>query len=649
MKAEGRARGGVKWGVVAAYFRSFCDDAPGANCGPGGCFAGYARWRVPLIITGFMLCFALSESAQMGTNVWLAHWQDTAEKEDALGKDVDHHYFIGVYGALTGAALVVYFSVQYLFAIGGLQASTTLHSGLIGALMTAPMSFHDTTPVGRTLNRCSKDVDFADTQLRESMSTMMRIFLEVMAVISLVTVVTKGWLAPALVPVLGCYWVMLQFYRHSSRELKRLDSVSNSPIFSHFSETLQGLSSIRAFGVEEQFRRTNERQLDVNHRAYFMSNAVNRWLSLRLEVIGASLILTTTCLLVRVRDKDSAGLVGLALVYITQLLNTLNWGVRQAAETEVNLNAVERLLEYQGDGFAKEADASKPTDPPPDGDAAWPSAGRIEFQGVELRYRPGLPLALRGVDVAIPGGTKVGVCGRTGSGKSSMLVALFRLVEPCGGRVVIDGVDAAGMGLDAVRGRLAIIPQTPTLFYGTVRSNLDPFERFGDDALWAALRHCHMHDRVAERAGQLDAAVAEGGENFSVGERQLLCLGRALLRRSKVIVLDEATASVDFETDALIQKTIRQEFSDCTIVAIAHRIHTIIDMDRVLVLEDGKVAEFGSPKELCDADGGLFSALLEELGPDMCDKMRRIARGEVVSPVTDAGARTAAADGGAND
>jgi ABC-type multidrug transport system fused ATPase/permease subunit len=356
-------------------------------------------------------------------------------------------------------------------------------------------------------------------------------------------------------------------------------------------------------------------KVERNLRSYYANVSSNRWLALRLEAIGNVFVVFAAVLAVMGAGSVSGGSGGLALTYSLSITQTLNWYVRQSAELESQVVSVERVKEYAD--VTPEAPAVVEGRRPP---KAWPEKGGIEFHKTAMRYRPGLPLVLKGdqdqgLVCSIPGGQKVGVVGRTGAGKSSLLLVLLRLVEPePGGTLVVDGHDVLKMGLDDLRSRVSIIPQDPVLFTGTVRFNLDPFGDHGDDAVWSAMDRAHLGEHIRSLPDGLEAEVEEGGRNFSMGERQLLCLARALLRASRILLLDEATSAVDHHTDALVQGTIRKEFKDCTVLTIAHRLDTIIDYDRVLVLSDGKVAEDDHPKSLIDSDKypeGLFKSMWE--------------------------------------
>jgi len=469
------------------------------------------------------------------------------------------------------------------------------------------MSFFDTTPVGRILNRFSKDIYTIDESLPRTVGFFLVMVFSSIGIMVVIAIVTPFFLC-TFIPLGFIYHFIQQYYIRSSREIKRLDSISRSPIYAHFSETLAGISTIRSFGQEERFIFDNQVKLDENQKAYFASLVANRWLGIRVEFIGSCVVSLAALLAVLERDNIDPGMAGLSLTYALNITVVLNWLVRMSTEAETQLVSVERVMQYAK--IDTEAPASILQTLPP---RTWPQDGAIEFKNLTLRYRPDLDLVLRGITISIMPQEKVGVVGRTGAGKSSLMLALFRLVEAEGGSVEIDGINIATLGLDTLRSRLSIIPQDPTLFTGTIRSNLDPFDKYTDDEIWYALDKVHLKDYVLSMNG-LETLVAEYGENLSVGQRQLMCLGRALLKRSKILVMDEATAAVDYETDRLIQKTIREEFVEVTVLTIAHRIQTIVDYNRVLVLDQGRVAEFDAPSVLLQDSNSMFYSMVHASG-----------------------------------
>jgi len=384
--------------------------------------------------------------------------------------------------------------------------------------------------------------------------------------------------------------------------------VSRSPIYNHFFETINGTSTIRAYSQQEKFVLESYRRVDESQVAHYPAICANRWLALRLEFIGAAILFFASLFAVISRETIAPGLVGLSVAYALQITGVLNWMVRQSSEMETNIVAVERIKEYTG--ITREAEWIVSSHRPPD---EWPHQGRIEIERFDLRYREQLPLVLKDISCAIGAKEKIGIVGRTGAGKSTLTLALFRILERAGGRIVIDGVDIASIGLQDLRSRLSIIPQDPVLFSGSLRRNLDPFNHHTDEQLWNALEVAHLKNFVTGLEKGLQFTILDGGENLSVGQRQLVCLTRALLRKSKILVLDEATAAVDLETDELIQQTIRREFADRTVFTIAHRLNTIMDCDRIMVLKDGSVVEFDVPSNLLSRRG-LFYIMARDAG-----------------------------------
>jgi len=563
VEKEASRQGAVSWKIYLEYIR---------GCG------GYSSF----VIAIFTLL--LSQLAQVAGNSWLSYWSDN---------NLNGRKGLTVYGllALSAAATTMLTLVKFSFA--GLSAARYFHAGMLGALIRAPMAFFDTTPVGRILNRFSKDTYTIDEVLMQTMYSYMTTLMAVLFTVGVIGYVTPYFLL-AMIPPGFLYYFTQRYYVASSRELQRLDSVSRSPIFSHFSETLDGVSTIRAFRRQLAFVADNERKLDHNLMAYFISTSANRWLAIRLEFVGTCIVTLAALFAVLGRGAISAGLGGLSITYALSITQTLNWMVRMTSECETNVVAVERVQEYITEVDPEAASIVENNRP----SSNWPHAGRISLKGVSLRYRPGLPLVLNEISLEISAGEKVGIVGRTGAGKSSLLKALLRLVEPCAGAIFVDDCNILDIGLEDLRSRFSIIPQDPVLFTGTVRFNLDPFSSYTDEQVWESLRRSHLYERIYGLDERLSYQVEEAGRNFSMGERQLLCMSRALLRRSQVLLLDEATSAVDHQTDALIQETIRTEFGRSTVLTIAHRVDTIKDYNRVLVLSNGSIIENNSPAEL---------------------------------------------------
>lgn len=404
------------------------------------------------------------------------------------------------------------------------------------------------------------------------------------------------------------YYFLQRFYVVTSRQLKRIESVTRSPIFSHFGETINGHTTIRAFGREDRFRLKLESHVDENQKSVFGSTVAARWLTIRLEIIGALVVLFATLFAVLARDTISSEMVGMSITYAMQITWTMSLLVSFTADVETNIVAIERVEEYANKPLEAAWETQQRIK------SGWPTKGAVQFENVDLRYREELNLVLKGVSFEILGGEKIGIVGRTGAGKSSLTLALFRIVEATGGRILIDGVPINKLGLQLLRSRLTIIPQEPVLFCGTLRGNIDPFGKYSDDQVWATLERAHLKSFVKGTSLGLLYQIVEGGENLSVGQRQLVCLARALLRKTKLLILDEATAAVDLETDNLIQSTIRKEFKECTVLTIAHRLNTILDSDRIMVMDNGKVLELDHPQALLNNRQSMFYKMVEDAG-----------------------------------
>ncbi|KAJ2803884.1 hypothetical protein H4R21_001857 [Coemansia helicoidea] len=413
-----------------------------------------------------------------------------------------------------------------------------------------------------------------------------------------------------LPPLALAYYYLQQRYLACSRELKRMLSTTYSPIVAHFQETLGGVATVRAYGHQARFVHENEGRLETHLRVDWTFFTLRRWLSLRLETMGNIMMLSTTMLAVATLHRTGygdAGLVGLMLTYSMRLSGLLSGAVRSYTSLENSMTHMERCIEYWS--LPQEA-AEVIEDRRPDDQ--WPAQGALEFKDYSMRYREGLDLVLKGLSFSVQPGQKVGIVGRTGAGKSSLTLALFRIIEAASGQILLDGKDIAEYGLLDVRSRLSIIPQDPVLFAGTVRENLDPFGQYSDQDIWRALENAHLAGFIREKDERLEYEVMSGGENFSVGQRQLVCLARALLKRAKVLVLDEATAAIDNATDEVIQQTIRLRFKHCTVLTIAHRLNTVLDSDMILVMDGGRVGEYDTPQNLLQNENGLFAKLVEE-------------------------------------
>ncbi|KAG0299913.1 Multidrug resistance-associated protein 1 [Linnemannia gamsii] len=616
--AEKMVMGRVSWDVYRIYLRA----------------ASYGTSLLCVIM------YILVQSCQIGTNLWLQHWTSAGP-----GESHSPAMFLGVYAAITVVYMILMFSCTYFVMVwAGIRATTRLHDGLLSSILHLPMSFFDTTPLGRIVNRFSTDIFATDNTLPWGFMSVLMFGMSVLGTIIVIAATTPIFLA-LVPPLAGCLFLIQMYYIRPSRSLKRIDSTSRSPVYQHFTETLVGVSTIRTMGVEDRFILQNEEKSTISANAYFTYQMVACWLQVRLEALGACIVLGAALFAVLDRRSLDPGMVGLALSYALTVTSDITMVIRSYCELQNQLVSVERVDEYL------RKNPEPPAHLPADAELpeSWPQAGHIEFRDYSTRYRQGLDLVVKDISFEVQPAEKVGIVGRTGAGKSSLTLALFRIIEAAnshwaqsshngadvdtmptkivenadlekvavdenGGSIWIDGVDISTVGLSRLRSNLAIIPQDPILFAGTIRENLDPFEELQDAELWEALERAHLKEHVSSLAGGLSFKVSQNGDNFSVGQRSLVCLARALLRKTKVLVLDEATAAVDVETDELIQKTIRKEFQDRTILTIAHRIKTVMDSDKILVLEKGQVEEFDTPGMLVKNKESLFFKLAHQAG-----------------------------------
>ncbi|KAJ3720533.1 multidrug resistance-associated ABC transporter [Lentinula raphanica] len=579
-------------------------------------------WWAPFIF----LLLTLTQSAQVGNNLFLGFW--TAGSIPGFNQAE----YMGVYAALGFAQALFTFLMAFSFAVAGLIASLNIFQTALRHVLRSPISFFDTTPMGRILSRLSKDQDTLDTAL---MTTLMQFFITFSSVLGTIALVfyTFPLLGIIFAPMIVFYYFVSVYYRRSSVETKRLDSLMRSALYSSYSETLTGLSTIRAY--REQARSVVDAQngLDLENRAYYMTISLQRWLSIRLDFLGNLLILGIALFAAGFRATVNPSKIGVVLSYTLSITQIFSEMVSQYAISEQNMNAVERILVYAE--LPSEGDPTTSNDPPP----SWPESGRIEFNNVQLAYRKGLPLVLNGVTFNVHPGEKIGIVGRTGAGKSSLIQALLRMVELEGGKIEIDGFNTRDIGLDVLRGKLALVPQDSVLFLGTLRENLDPMGTRTDSELISALQRAWllprdgMKDSVAEAKFSLDATVGNEGSNFSAGEKQLLALCRALVKNSRIIILDEATSSVDVETDAKLQRTIQSEFSTSTLLCIAHRLNTIAYYDRIIVMDAGQIAEFDTVLNLFDREDSIFRSLCNEAHLSRSDILRIRASNGDVTPV----------------
>ncbi|KAK6453841.1 P-loop containing nucleoside triphosphate hydrolase protein [Scheffersomyces xylosifermentans] len=591
-------KGKVKWSVYLAYARA---------CSISG------------VVTWFLLLI-LASVVSVGGTYWLKYW---TEKNSKSGKNVDVWKFITIYavfGLSASTMSVIRGSVMMLWL--AINASTTIHDQMATRILRAPMDFFERTPVGRIMNRFTNDINRVD----DSIPGVFQGFIA-QSISATITFVVIGYVMPfyiAVIIVLSSAYIYYDiFYIALSRELKRLVSISRSPIYGHLGESLNGIDTIRAYKQTGRFDFINNANVDCNLQSVYMLRSINRWLMFRLQIIGALGVLSAAFLAISTvltGSPLSSSMAGFIMTYALDVTGSLKSMVRSSAEVETSIVSVERCLEYSTLPVEEDEDTSKLIVPP----LQWPSDGVIEFNDYSTRYRANLDLILRNITMHINSGEKVGIVGRTGAGKSSLALSIFRIIEPVTGNINIDGLNTSGISLYDLRHRLSIIPQDSQLLEGTIRQNLDPFNYYTDEEVWKALDLAHLKNHVLaleENEGEtpdskLECKVFEGGSNFSSGQRQLMSLARVLLKmnQAKVLVLDEATAAVDVQTDKIIQETIRSEFKDKTIITIAHRLETVMDSDRIVSLDKGLLKEFDTPQNLLSREDSIFYSLCKQGG-----------------------------------
>ncbi|XP_075384409.1 ATP-binding cassette sub-family C member 6 isoform X2 [Tenrec ecaudatus] len=591
------------------------NDPEEAGRPAGGARVPYGRVKGYMYLTylravGGLLClyvlflFLCQQVASFCRSYWLSLWADDPVVDGRQPHAALRGWVFGLLGCLQALGLLASMAVVFL---GGARASSLLFRGLLWDVVRSPVSFFEQTPVGNVLNRFSKETDTVDVDIPDKLRSLLTHAFGLLEVILVVAVATPMAML-AVLPLLVLYAGFQSLYVASSCQLRRLESTCHSAVCSHVAETFQGSTVVRAFRAQGSFVAQSNAHVDESQRASFPRLVADRWLAANLELLGNSLVLAAATCAVLSRAHLSASLVGFSVSTALQVTQTLQWAVRTWTELESSVVSVERMKDYTE--TPKEAPWRLPTcaaRPP------WPHAGQVEFRDFGLRYRPELPLAVRGVSVRIHAGEKVGIVGRTGAGKSSLAGGLLRLLEAAEGRIWIDGVPIDRVGLHTLRSRVAIIPQDPILFPGSLRMNLDLLQQHTDEAIWAALETVELKALVAGLPGQLQYQCADQGDGLSVGQKQLLCLARTLLRNTQILILDEATAAVDPGTERRIQAALGSWFSQCTVLLITHRLQSVLDCARVLVMDKGQVAESGSPAQLL-AQKGLFYRLAQESG-----------------------------------
>ncbi|XP_014889565.1 ATP-binding cassette sub-family C member 8 isoform X4 [Poecilia latipinna] len=559
----------------------------------------------------------LKHSLMVAIDYWLAHWTshvittkiDASAHNCTLVKDCgfSHSWYLSVFSVLCCLGIVLCLATSVTVEWTGLKVAKELHHNLLNKIILAPMRLFETTPLGSILNRFSTDTNTIDQHIPTTLECLSRSTLLCLSALGVISYVTPVFLIALLPLAVACYFIQ-KYFRVASRDLQQLEDATQLPLLSHFSETVEGLSTIRALRYEPRFRQRLLQFTDANNIASLFLTAANRWLEVRMEYVGACVVLVAAVASITnsLYNQLPPGLVGLGLTYALMVSNYMNWMVRNLADMEVQLGSVKRingLLKTEPENYEGLLSVSQV----PDG---WPRQGEIKIQNLSVRYDTTLKPVLKNVNAHVHPGQKVGICGRTGSGKSSFSLAFFRMVDMFEGRVVIDNIDISKLPLQTLRSRLSIILQDPFLFSGTIRFNLDPEMKATDEMLWEALEIAQLKPVVKTLPGGLDAMVTEGGENFSQGQRQLFCLARAFVRKSSILIMDEATASIDMATESILQKVVMTSFADRTVVTIAHRVHTILNADLVIVMKRGIILEYDTPQALLDREDSVFASFV---------------------------------------
>ncbi|RHY50243.1 hypothetical protein DYB30_011228 [Aphanomyces astaci] len=586
---EGRAEGRVSKAVVVEYIRAI-----------GG------WWSMSVMV---FLTVAV-EAIKVGSDMWLSHWsnQSTTLSPAAFRANTNHNILI--YGILVLATSVVTSMQIASVLMYGLRGAKKLFSEMLHSLLEAPIMFFDTNPIGRVLNRFGDDILQVDMAIPFSATPML--IHTASAIAKLVTTIAiTQWMGLIVLPLMAVYTLLGLYFLAPLREVNRIQKTTRSPLLSLVSEGIDGSTTIRAFGAKyiRRFNLLHDNLLEDFVAANLVGVTANQWFALRVELISCSIVFALLMGVVVMHDAISAGLIALVITYGLSIPANLAGLVNIWARMETALIAPERLHEYIR--LTKEGERHTPLD---EASTSWPSKGQVQFDNVSYRYKPTDPLVLKDVSFTVNGGEKVGIVGRTGAGKSSLMMSLFRMNDVAAGHIRIDGLDIADVGLHNLRSHLAIIPQNPVLFKGTLRNYLDPFDEYDDDQLWLALQKVQLDGRIGADSDKLLGPVEENGENFSVGERQMLCMARALLRQAKIVILDEATAAIDHDTDQLLQQVVRSEFASSTVLTIAHRLDTVLDCDRILVFDQGQLVQNDTPAALVHAGTGIFFELVTEGG-----------------------------------
>ncbi|KAK4878922.1 hypothetical protein RN001_007068 [Aquatica leii] len=599
---EQRSTGTVSFSIYKDYF---------AACG------SYAL--VFLVITLFIFVQLVLSGSFYFMTYWVNFEQKYSQNDTLQGdfKITSRNYFVYIYSGITVAIVVLTVLRNNMSYIVCMRSSINLHDSMFDSVVRATLQFFNENSSGRILNRFTKDMGAVDELLPTAIIITTQTVFSILGII-IVTCIVNPWLIipSALILILSNY--LKSFYLSASLSIKRLEGVTKSPVFGHLHATLRGLTTIRGFSAQDILRKEFDDKQDLHSSTYYLFICTTRTLGYWLDIISFIYITCITLVLVFISDESYGGNVGLAITQAMQLLLQLQWGVRQSTDMENYMTSVERVLEYNSiDHERPFTNANKP-------DNSWPKLGKITFENVYLSYSLETPV-LKNLNFVIEPEEKVGIVGRTGAGKSSIISSIFQLFE-IEGNIIIDGVNIKEIGLHDLRRKISIIPQNPVIFAGSIRKNLDPFDECTDEVLWKALEDVKLKETIKLLDLGLKSEISEGGSNLSAGQRQLICLARAIIRGNKILILDEATANVDPQTDAVIQDTIRQKFSKYTVITVAHRLHTVIDSDKILVMDGGKVVEFGHPYVLLQDQNGVFYQMVQQTENIMASELAQIAK-----------------------
>ncbi|XP_057563438.1 ATP-binding cassette sub-family C member 4-like [Hippopotamus amphibius kiboko] len=573
-------------------------------------FTASAQW---FIIIFLILVNIAAQVAYVLQDWWLAYWANVQSTlyYIAYGKGrvivvPDPAWYFTVHAVLTVATVLFGITRSVLIFYVLVNSSQTLHNKMLESILRAPVLFFNRNPIGRILNRFSKDIGHMDDLLPLTFQDFIQTFLLVIGVVGVMVAVIP-WIVIPVIPLGIIFFVLRRYFLETSRAVKRLECATRSPVFSHFASSFQGLWTIRAYKAEQRFQELFNAHQDLHSEACFLLLTTSRWLAVRLDVLCAIFVTVVAFVSLILAETLDAGQVGLVLSLALTLTGMFQWCLRQSIEVENMMISVERVIEYTD--LEKEMPWEYKYRPPP----SWPHGGEIYFYNVNFRHSLDEPLVLKDLDTLINSRQKVGIVGRTGAGKSSLISALFRLSEP-EGSIWIDEIRTTEIGLHDLRKKMSVVSQEPVLFTATMRKNLDPFNEHTDGELWTALEEVQLKEAIEGLPSKMDTELAESGLNISVGQRQLVCLARAILRKNRILIIDKATSNVDPRTDELIQKKILEKFFQCTVITITHRLSTIIDSERIMVWDSGRLKEYRRPCKLLRDRNSLFYRMVQQLG-----------------------------------